>query len=256
MCKSYFAKQRIDIAGVLSVRLQKLLLISLVVVLFPLGITFYDIFAHNIIYLGTLNYCLLTIFIISIGWRGAKNRNGCALLAFFVMTMFMSIYLLVGFLGDSVGRSIHTILELNKCAQDIKCKDHAQAKAEETQYNWIVFLYFVHAILNWVIPLFFHIISMFLSLAVRKELMIVKQKEKDATPLVINEEEGYSLDTLEGGKQQQHVEQQPSAVPAPIFYTPQGPVVATPQGYLPLPPSYMQNMMVYMPSAESTNTAQ
>jgi len=228
MC-NYFQKQRVDVAGVLAVRLQKLLVVfysfSLISVAF---FGYVNLTQHLVIWpFLLLSLCWL---VWGIGWKGASQRQPCLLLAYFVFTLIGSVLLLIGFVMTSVGGSIVTVLNLNDCIENGNCHDsmdQQQAEKDMENYPLIIAFIFGFSILIFIVPLFMNIIGMFLALAVRAEL-------KSTRPLPGNNklelEQSFKMGTMK-------------AVPEPMVYAiPQQSL----QGYHPVNTG-TQGMIMYVP---------
>jgi len=157
-----------------------------------------------------------------LGWKGATKRNPCALMGYFVFTLIGAIFQVLGFFFTSVGGSLITVLVLNKCAQDAECPDTMESRRLLPEYPWIITVIFVFSIVVYIIPLFLNVIGLFLSMAIRKELLAIRRVQQQHLAL---QEEGCCNSVKADSVP---VQEQQAQVAAPIFYAQQG------QGYMPL----------------------
>jgi len=223
----FFEKQRTDAAGVLAVRLEKLLMIFYFLSFIGLGINVAEMVAWKLFMPGPLMITLIAWFVWWLGWRGATKRRPCSLLAYFIFTLIGSIFQLIGFFLTSVGGSLITVLLLNKCATDATCPHQADASRLVQEYPWIIAIIFIFSICIYIIPLFLNIIGLFLSMAIRKELLAIRKttlhlQEEGACPV-----NSYKMDSYV-------VKEQQAEVAPPVFYAAPENSPYVHQGYVPL----------------------
>jgi len=225
----FFERQRIDTAGILAVRLEKLLIMFFSLSFIGLGLNIAEMIAWKVVLLGPIMFTMVAWFVWWLGWRGATQRKPCALLAYFIFTLIGAILQLVGFFLTSVGGSLITVLLLNKCAEDVSCPHFINARKLLEEYPWIIAGIFVFSIFVYIIPLFMNIIGLFLSMAVRKELLAIRKDEH----LNLQEQGGCNNFKMDSyiAKPEQH--QQPE-IAAPVFYAASQNTPFVHQGYLPL----------------------
>jgi hypothetical protein len=230
-CK-FFDKQRVDTAGILGVRLEKLLMTFFFLSFIGLGINIAEMVIWKVVLMGPLLFTMIAWFVWWLGWRGATQRKTCALLAYFIFTLIGAIFQLIGFFLTSVGGSLITVLLINQCAEDTACPQNVHAKHLLEEYPWIIAVIFIFSIVVYIIPLFMNIIGLFLSMAMRKELLAI---QKNACSLNLQEQgacgKEYKVDSYVVKPEQQ--EQQPE-LSAPVFYAASQNTPFVHQGYLPL----------------------
>jgi len=229
----FFDKQRVDTAGVLAVRLEKLLITFFV-------LSFLDVGFNVLLMMKVHEFNLLPFIFIGIawfvwylGWKGATQRKPCCLMAYFVLTLIGAIFQIIGFFLTSVGGSLVTIMLLNSCAQDTGCTHYVNAKQLLSEYPWIITGIFVFSIVVYIIPLFLNVIGLFLSMAVRKELLAIRKAET----LCLQEEGNCNSAKSDFApvKMEQEEQQQQPEMSAPVFYaTPQQNMSFMPTQYMPL----------------------
>jgi len=235
-CK-FFDKQRVDTAGVLAVRLEKLLIIFFALSFLDVGANLFLMVKYNGFSLMPFIFTGIAWFVWYLGWKGATQRNPCCLMAYFVMTLIGAILETIGFFLTAVGGSLVTIMFLNDCAQDTGCTKYIDAKELLAEYPWIITAIFVVSIIVYIIPLFLNVIGLFLSMAIRKELLAIRKAET----LCLQEEGNCNTaksDFAPVKMVQEEQEQQPQ-MSAPVFY-------AAPQ----------QNMYSYMPLQVNGNNGE
>jgi len=212
----FFDKQRIDTAGVLAVRLEKLLIIFFVLSWFDVGANVFFMMQGSGFNLFPFIFIGIAWFVWFLGWKGATERKPCCLMAYFVLTLIGAIFQVIGFFVTSVGGSLFTILLLNQCATDNECAHNVDAKSLLKEYPWIITAIFAISIVIYIIPLFLNVIGLFLSMAIRKELLVLKRAET----LSLQEEGNCNTAKTDCVKmeQEQEPQQQQPDMGVPIFY--------------------------------------
>jgi len=149
---SCFDKQRFDKAGVLAVRLQKLMIVMFILSLFPFGCTI-----HEMVQTHRVKFFPLFMFAIAwgiwiVGFKGARKRCPCWLMAFSIVSLIGAVIEIAGFFWVSVGGSVSIIVTLDKCATDPTCPDQAKANEELKQYPIILLSMFALSFLFFLVP--------------------------------------------------------------------------------------------------------
>jgi hypothetical protein len=259
MCE-YFKKQRIDRAGILAVRLQKLLIFLYAISLLAVALDIYVSIKLKVVLLLPFMILIGNWIVWFVGFRGAAIRHQSLLALYFGFTLVGSILQVLAFLFTSVGGSLITIFYLNKCARDEDCPEHVHAVETLKKYPVIIAFFFGLSILFWVIPLFFNIIGLALSHTIRKELKAIKMAEEEAK----KEEEGIDYDDDSNIQLEYLVVKPDMEVPVmpmpvvasdgqPIFYpAPNNPYFQQ-QGYYPVGQYAPQAMMAYPYPVGSVN---
>jgi len=243
---TYFDQQRTDVAGVLAVRLQKLILISFALSALYLGFFLWEGLNLHSLPLGPIAIILVSWLACYIGFKGARNRNPRMLFVYIVFSAVGSFILLLSFLFASVGGSVATVLLLDKCASDPKCEKHAEAQKDMENYPLIIAVIFVVSVILFVVPLFFSVLGMFLASLVRKHLLVLHSQDRQMSVMErqklpqTEDVSSYAMKPISTPAP----EVQMQSAPMPMFFHPQ----VQHQGYIPAPthPS-QQGMFMYVP---------
>jgi len=228
---SCFDKQRFDKAGVLAVRLQKLLITMFILSLIPFACTI-----HEMVQVHRVHFFPLFVFAIVwgvwfLGFRGARKRSTCRLMAYWILTFIGAVVEIVGFFWVSVGGSVAVILTLDQCAKDPSCPEQSKANEELQKYPYILLSMFAVSFLFFLLPFVLNVLGLALAWNIRKELNVIKKGQQAAI------EEGAMMNSpdfkleqfaTDNKQEQQQQQQQPT-----MFYAaPDNPHIQ--QGYFPV----------------------
>jgi len=208
----FFDNQRIDRAGILAVRLEKLVLIFYLLSLLEIG---FFVYMSTIIpaFLGVLAIaCVASVvawIVWFIGWKGATKRNPLYLMVYFIQTLIGSI-LQVMFGFPFVMSSSILMTSLAAFASE--------------GIVWREGIVIASAILGFVAPLALNILAMYYAIAIRRAILISKRPE-----VLRNQEEGscnsVTMDYIPVNLDQQPQQPQqelppfaPPVLPPPVFY--------------------------------------
>jgi len=200
----------------LAVRLEKLLIIFFVLSFLDVGANVYLMLKVHDFNLFPFVFIGIAWFVWYLGWKGATQRKPCCLMAYFVLTLIGAIFQIIGFFLTSVGGSLVAVMLLNACASDLNCTDFAESKKLLAAYPLIIATIFAFSIIVYILPLFLNVIGLFLSMAIRKELLAIRKSET----LCLQEEGNCNTaksDFAPVNMEQEPEEQQPQ-MSAPVFY--------------------------------------
>jgi len=252
-CKTFFQNQRIDRAGVLAVRLEKLILVSFILSCFALALFTWEMVSLERIILGPVLGISAAWLVWMFGWKGAVNRNPALLFMYFLLTFCGSVFLLIAFFLTSIGGSVVTVVALNECASNPNCPNQDQAAADADRSPLIILMIFGISTLLWLVPLFFNIIGLVLSFHCRRELL--GQKGSPVLQKIVEDTEAFPMMPLHKEVEEQPQQQQQQQIP-PQFYIPQPqqgqgfymPMPPHPMGYQPVSPYPGSPQVMYIPA--------